>query len=129
MKTFDQFLNENQEPKLNGFDSFEKNIKVNESEVEISEMKTTAAQSIGDNIKKKFNKITEPKEPFKRDFTQEETKTLFKCFPMHSWSKIDADGNIVLGGGQDSRGMYYITEDDLKKLVDMKIKDPNRKNI
>ena len=71
----------------------------------------------GMKMRKTFNKPTEPKEPFKRDFTAEERKAMHDNFPLHSWSKIDSDGKIVLGGGEESRGKFYITEDDLKKLT------------
>jgi hypothetical protein len=71
----------------------------------------------GDLQKKRFDKPTAPEEPFKRKLTDEETKKMFKYFPTHSWcSSIDNQNRIILTGGEDKEGMFYITEDDLKKL-------------
>lgn len=73
--------------------------------------------TIGDSIKKKFDKWTEPEEPLRRVLTPEENKKMFKFFKDHSWSTcIDNKGRIILGGGEESGGMYYITEEDLEKL-------------
>ena len=71
---------------------------------------------LGESIRKKFDTFTEPVEPFKRDFTENERNLMYKHFKGHSWSNIDYTGKIVLGGGEDSAGLYYITEDDLKLL-------------
>lgn len=82
------------------------------------QMQATPEQEYGDAIKKKFElRPAYPVPPFKRDFTKEESKALHVFFPLHSWSNIDADGRIVLGGGEEARGWYYITEEDLAKLV------------
>lgn len=70
----------------------------------------------GESVKKSFGEFTKPAEPFKRELTQEENNKMYKHFSNHSWSSIDANGNIILGGGEDSAGMYYITEDDLNDL-------------
>lgn len=58
-----------------------------------------------------------PIEPFKRNFTDDEREAMYKYFPMFSWSKIDSNGEIILGGGEEACGKYYITEDDLLKLL------------
>jgi len=73
--------------------------------------------SIGNSLRKEFNQITEPKLPFKRKLTAEELKILYLHFGGHSWSHIDADGLIVLGGGEYSAGKFYITEEDLNSLM------------
>jgi hypothetical protein len=82
---------------------------VNESEVNES----TEAM----NLVKTFDSPRVPDEPFKRELTKEETAAMNMHFPMYAWSNIDANGNIVLGGGMSSRGKFYITEDDLKKVL------------
>lgn len=70
------------------------------------------------DIRKRLQKPEAPKRPFKRDFTKEEYHALMNAFgDMHGWSKIDADGRIILNGGAEERGLYYITEDDLADLV------------
>ena len=71
---------------------------------------------LGESIRKKFNTFTEPVKPFKRDFTKNERNLMYKHFKNHSLSNIDSTGKIVLGGGEDSAGLYYITEGDLKLL-------------
>lgn len=68
---------------------------------------------LGNLLRKNFTKSQSPKEPFKREFTYEERKFMYTNFKNHSWSKIDADGLIILGGGMEEAGMYYITERDL----------------
>jgi len=71
----------------------------------------------GDVIKKKFDKIRLPEKPFKRKLTFEENKLMFKNFKNHSWSNfIDKNGYIILGGGEEYGGIYYITEKDLEKI-------------
>lgn len=72
---------------------------------------------IGNSIRKEFHQFTKPKLPFKRKFTKEERKILYSHFGGHSWSDIDANWLIVLGGGEDSGGKYYITEEDLASLL------------
>lgn len=67
--------------------------------------------------KKEFGKFTKPEEPFKRKLTNDEIKFMFRNFKNHSWSAIDANGNIVLGGGASPMGKYYITEEDLDKFM------------
>lgn len=71
----------------------------------------------GSRLIKTFSKVEYPKLPYKRDLTEEENKVMYKNFLNHSWSAIDANGNIVLGGGESAAGMYYITEQDLRYLV------------
>ncbi len=66
---------------------------------------------------KTFTEPTYPAQPFKREFTEAESTAMRTNFPQFSWSNIDANGIIVLGGGKESRGLYYITEDDLLSLV------------
>jgi len=97
---------------MKSFDDFEKTVRINESEVSFVNESTEAMKLV-----KQFDKPTLPKEPIKRDLTEEETEAMNMHFPMYSWSKIDADGNIVLGGGIEARGKFYITEDDLKKVL------------
>lgn len=70
----------------------------------------------GELCKKSYERFHEPVEPFKRDFTKEERLKLFHHFQNHSFSKIDANGHIILGGGEESAGKFYITEEDLKQL-------------
>jgi len=70
--------------------------------------------------KRSFDKFTRPVEPFKRELTDEERRFMFKNFRNHSWSNVDATGKIVLGGGEDSAGKYYITEEDLEKFMNKK---------
>lgn len=66
---------------------------------------------------KEFDKPTEMKAPAKRDLTKQETKAMLRNFSLYSWSKVGADGKIVLGGGTGKLGKSYITEEDLKTLV------------
>jgi len=68
--------------------------------------------------KREFEKITEPKEPFKRDLTKKERDFMYKYFADHSWSNVDADGYIVLGGGEEGPGKFYITEEDLANFME-----------
>ena len=98
---------------MKNFDQFEKLVNINESEVSVNINESSEAMA----LVKKFDTPTYPVEPFKRKFTEEETKAMHKHFPMYSWSKIDAEGKIVLGGGEEARGKVYITEEDLKKLL------------
>ena len=73
---------------------------------------------LGNTIKRKFETWHSPVEPFKREFNEIEEKALRANFEVtHSWSNIDAEGNIILGGGEYAEGMYYITETDLSQLV------------
>ena len=51
--------------------------------------------SIGNSLRKEFQKITEPKLPFKRELKAEESNVLYNHFGGHSWSDIDADGRII----------------------------------
>ena len=73
--------------------------------------------------KREFDEPTEPKEPFKRKLTDEENKFMFRQFPEHSWSMVDADGFIILGGGESSMGVYYITEEDLANFMEEELND------
>lgn len=70
----------------------------------------------GKNIRKEFSEITLPKLPIKRQLTDEENRKMIRHFQNHSWSHIDANNQIILGGGEDERGKYYITEEDLNQL-------------
>ena len=55
----------------------------------------------------------------KRDFTSDETRVLRIVFGrLFSWSPIDLDGHIVLGGGEEASGIYYITEQQFEKLME-----------
>ena len=66
---------------------------------------------------RQFNSFRNPKKPFKRELTSDEIKLMHKHFWNYSFSiNIDADNNIILGGGKPEGGIYYITEDDLLKL-------------
>lgn len=69
------------------------------------------------NLVRTFDTPRVPDEPIKRELTDEEQEAMNMHFPMYSWSPIDANGNIVLGGGMSARGKFYITEDDLKKVL------------
>jgi hypothetical protein len=71
---------------------------------------------LGEEIKKSLPGFTAPEKPFKRELTKEETKKLHKYFVNYSWSKVDAKGRIILGGGESERGRYYITPEDLSRL-------------
>ena len=73
--------------------------------------------------KKEFDKFTLPIEPYKRKLTDEETKFLFKNFLNHSWSNVDAEGRIILGGGNSHAGKFYITEDDIAKFMEEELND------
>jgi len=68
---------------------------------------------------KKFTQPTFPVEPFKRKLTDVETKAMHIEYPMYSWSDVDAEGKIVLGGGMEARGKFYIEEADLKKVIEL----------
>lgn len=70
----------------------------------------------GELLRKEFATPQFPKKPIKRELTDEEIKIMYKHFNNHSWSNIDADGKIILGGGEEDCGSYYITEEDLKQL-------------
>lgn len=73
---------------------------------------------------KTFETPRVPEEPMKRDLTDDEKEAMRMHFPMYSWSNIDSNGNIVLGGGTNGRGKFYITEDDLMKVLALpKIKE------
>jgi hypothetical protein len=67
--------------------------------------------------KLKFDEITIPLEPLEplsdvqRDF-------LYRNYPTHSFSNIDVQGRIILGGGHSRGGMYYITENDLNTFIE-----------
>jgi len=68
--------------------------------------------------KKEFDKPTEPKKPYKRSLTDKESEFMRNAFPNHSFTlDIDADGFIILGGGEGPLGKFYITEDDLVKFM------------
>ena len=57
-----------------------------------------------------------PQLPYKREFTKEEAIFLYDRFGRQwGWSKIDSRGHIVLNGGEEHRGIYYITEEQLKE--------------
>lgn len=73
---------------------------------------------LGNSIRKEFPKPTYPQKPFRRILMKKEHEMMHKHFPNHSWSDfVDAGGKIVLGGGEEERGSFYITEEDLKKLT------------
>lgn len=71
---------------------------------------------LGNSLVKSFEKRTFPSLPLKRKLTYEEICLLNKHLSIYSWSNIDRNGNILLGNGNDEDAMYYITEEDLKKL-------------
>ncbi len=71
---------------------------------------------LGNNLRKSFSVFTEPILPFKRKLSEDETQKMYRHFADHSWSHVDATGKIILGGGEDSAGMYYINENDLTHL-------------
>jgi len=64
-------------------------------------------------IMRRFDDWTEPVLPFKRGFTEEEHKTMLRFYKDFGWSDIDAEGKIVLNGGEEASGLRYITEEDL----------------
>jgi hypothetical protein len=70
----------------------------------------------GTLIRKRFSEPTLPVEPFKRVLNVEERVKMYKHFSNHSWSNVDATGKIVLGGGEEAEGLYYINEEDLSQL-------------
>ena len=71
----------------------------------------------GEELIKSFDTWTQPEEPFKRKLTSDENELMLRHFQNHSWSSyIDAKGRIILGGGEEEGGRFYITENDLKKL-------------
>lgn len=72
-----------------------------------------------ESFKKKFDAPKAPLEPFKRFLTKEEMDTLSKYYPMYSFSNVDDDENIFLGNGFSEKAWYYITEQDLDKLMEM----------
>lgn len=68
--------------------------------------------------KREYDEVTEPKKPMGRKLTDEESKVMHKNFKNHSWTmKVDANGHILLGGGEGNKAKFYITEKDLEKLV------------
>lgn len=67
-------------------------------------------------LRKQSAKLISPKEPFKRKLTPEEKRKMNYFFKFHSYSAVDADNRIILGGGEEARGMYWITPEDLEKL-------------
>lgn len=71
---------------------------------------------LGESLVKSFGKITSPILPLKRKLTYEEICLLNKHLCIYSWSNVDNNGHILLGNGKDEEAMFYITEDDLKKL-------------
>lgn len=70
----------------------------------------------GEAIRKSLAVFTAPTKPFKRSLTAEETAKMYKHFRNHSWSNIDAEGRIILGGGEHEEGKFYILEGDLELL-------------
>jgi hypothetical protein len=70
----------------------------------------------GDSIKKRFREPTYPEKPFQRDLTSDEKSKMRKHFSNHSWSQVDNKGRIILGGGEEARGLFYINVEDLGKL-------------
>jgi hypothetical protein len=75
-------------------------------------------EEVGEKFsKRRFGEATWPEKPFKREFTKEERDFLHRNFSEHSWSNIDNKGRIILGGGEEARGLFYITEEDLKKFM------------
>lgn len=74
--------------------------------------------------KGEFEEITKPKKPEKRQLTLEERKFMYKFFPTYSWGNPDANGYIILGGGEKGgAGKYYITEEDLANYMADDTKD------
>lgn len=78
---------------------------------------------------KQFPVVTEPKLPFKRELTANESNIMRKYFIYDfSWTNgIDQNGNIILGRGEDSGGIYYLTEDFFEKLNEY-LKNPELYN-
>lgn len=68
--------------------------------------------------KRSFDKFTAPERPEKRNLTKEESTFMYRNFKNHSWSNIDAKGRIILGGGEEEMGKFYITEEDLEKFME-----------
>lgn len=80
---------------------------------------------VGEQVKE-FSTWTKPEKPYKRYLTDYENDILKKYFRENfSWSsRVDKNGYIFLGGGDEGNGgRYYITEDFFNEL-DSFIKDP-----
>lgn len=73
-----------------------------------------------------FNTPTRPTLPYVRKLNEQEVKVMFKHFPHYSFSHVDSNNRILLGGGEGDIAMSYITEDFLNSLV--KLEDVNNSN-
>jgi hypothetical protein len=75
-------------------------------------------KSLGNSIKQEYHIYTRPADIRKREFTVDECDAMFYNFhDTHSWSYINPNGHIILGGGESEGGNFYITEKDLYQLV------------
>ncbi len=70
----------------------------------------------GESIRRSSDTIICPEMPFKRNLTDDEKKKMYLHFKNHSWSNVDANNRIILGGGEDACGKFWIDADDLSKL-------------
>lgn len=105
-----------------------------DSKVNVSNIKNwkDVSESVNESTEamkmvKTFPAPQHPKDPIKRELTEEENEAMRMHFPVYSWSNIDADGNIVLGGGTSDKGKFYITEEDLKKVMELPKINPVKK--
>jgi len=57
----------------------------------------------------------EPEQPT-TPLTEEQREKMQTYFPNHSYSKLDAKGRILLGGGEEPRGKFYTTPEILEQL-------------
>ena len=60
---------------------------------------------------------TEPKEPMRRRLTAEEQGFMHKNYMEHGWSHVDALGRIILNGGEESGGIFYLKVEELEKFL------------
>ena len=67
------------------------------------------------NIKIELPSFERPKEPL-TSLTEEQKEKLQSYFSEHSFSKIDANGRIILGGGEEPDGKFYTTPEILEQL-------------
>jgi hypothetical protein len=73
--------------------------------------------TLGNALMKKLDKPKwESEVQIKRTLTDKEAYTMRKNYPLHSWTQVDTNGLVLLGGGLFP-ALYYITEYDLEILT------------